>query len=309
MTQPNQFLYQPPGGPSIGPGEGQPFQAVSATAGANTPGMDQDQQNAYTLLIDMLTQWGLSSLAPDVLKLMQDGYTQNQIPVLLQNTDAYKQRFRGNELRKQAGYGVLSPAEYLQTERSYRQIMMAAGLPQGFYDSPDDYAGWIGGDTSPVEVQRRVDEATDAAHNADENTKQVWASMGLAPGDLVPWILDQTRGRDELNRIIRGGRVAGAAKGYDVNLTREQTERFGQMAGQDYVKQGDAFGRLAGAGQRLSGFYNGPDYTAEEAAQEVFGANTEAQKRRERLFALEQGEFAGQGGSGRSGLSQGTGNF
>src|SRR5581483_6741621 len=138
---------------------------------------------------------------------------QTQIPVLLQDTDAYKQRFRGNEVRRQNGYQVLSPAEYLQTERSYRNILQQAGLPQGFYDSPDDFAGWIGGDVSPVEIQRRTDEAVDAAYKADDMTKQVWASMGLTPDDLVPWILDQQRGRDELNRIIRGGRLAGAAKG------------------------------------------------------------------------------------------------
>jgi len=271
--------------------------------------LNDEQDNAYAILTQMLNDWDLASLAPEVLKLLQQGYTQTQIPVLLQDTDAYKQRFRGNEVRRQNGYQVLSPAEYLQTERSYRNILQQAGLPQGFYDSPDDFAGWIGGDVSPVEIQRRTDEAVDAAYKADDMTKQVWASMGLTPDDLVPWILDQQRGRDELNRIIRGGRLAGAAKGYGVNLTQDEMERFGQMAGEDYAKNAAVFGRLSGLGERLSGIYGGETYGAEQAAEEVFGANADAQRRRERLVALEEAEWGGGGTTGHSGLSQSSGNY
>lgn len=265
--------------------------------------------NAYTLLIQMLEDWGLASLAPEVLRLLQEGYTQTQIPVLLQDTEPYKQRFSGNQVRKQKGLAVLSPREYLEAERSYRQVMLNAGLPEGFYDGPEDFAGFLGNDISPVEVQRRVNEAVDAAYRADDNTKQVWASMGLNPDDMVPWILDQQRGRDELDRLVRGGRIAGAAKGRDVTLSREQAQRFGQMATDDYVKESLDYANLASAGQRLSGIYEGDDYGAEEAAAEVFGASAEAEQRRKRLFALEQGTFAGSGGAGRSGLGQSNTNY
>lgn len=270
------------------------------------PGEDN---NAYAILTQMLTEWGLASLAPEVLRLLQEGYTQTQIPVLLQDTDAYKQRFSGNQVRRQKGLAVLSPAEYLQTERSYRQIMANAGLPEGFYDSPEDFAGFIGGDVSALEVQRRVNEAQDAANRADENTKAVWAEMGLNPDDMVAWVLDQERGRDALNRIVRGGRVGGAARGAGVDLSREQMERFGLMTGEDYMEEAKQFGTLAGAGQRLSGLYGGDDYGAEEAAAEVFQASTAAERKRKQLFAREEAEFSGAGGSGRTGLSQGTGNY
>src|SRR5581483_2048777 len=111
----------------------------------------------------MLRQWGLQELAPDVLRLLQDGHSQDQVSVLIQDTDAYRKRFSGNDLRRKAGLAALSPAEYLATEASYRRIMESAGLPVGFYDQPSDFTTWIGADVSPNEIQSRVNLAVDAA--------------------------------------------------------------------------------------------------------------------------------------------------
>lgn len=274
------------------------------------PNPPDEQENAYILLTQMLTEWGLGALAPEVLRMLQDGYTQQQIPILLQDTDAYKQRFRGNQSRREKGLAVLSPAEYLQVERSYRQIMAQAGLPAGFYDSPDDFAGWIGDDVAPVEVQRRVDEAVDATVRLDENTKASFRDLyGLYAEDLAAFILDPVRGRAELNKIVHGGRIAGAARGLGVNLTREQAERYGAMSTNEYIKEAQQFAQLASAGQRLSNIYSGEDYGVEEAASEVFQASTEASRRRRQLFAREEAEFSGTGGSGRTALSQGVSNY
>jgi len=268
-----------------------------------------EENNAYTLLVQMLEEWGLGSLASEALRFLQEGYTQAEIPVLLQDTEPYKKRFAGNQARRQKGLAVLSPREYLEAERSYRQVMMNAGLPEGFYDTPEDFAGFLGNDVSPVEIQRRVDEAVDAAYKADDNTKAVWASMGLNPADMVPWVLDQERGRDELNRIIRGGRIAGAAKGYGVDLSQEQAERFGVMASDQYVKESQEFARLAGVGSKLSGFYSGQDYGAEDAADELFGSSTEAERKRKLLMGREEGEFAARGGAGTKALGSGPGGY
>lgn len=304
MTQPNQFLYSPPGGPSIGPGEGNPLSAVNASNAPTTPALDNDQQNAYAMLTDLLRQWNLESLAPDVLKFLQGGYTQTQIPMLLQDTEAYKARFAGNQQRRQKGLAVLSPGEYLQTERSYRQIMANAGLPEGFYDSPQDFSGWIGGDVSPVEVQRRVDEGVDAYLRWDPASKA--AAQDLFPeisqDGWLAWILDPQRGRDQLNRQVHGARIAGAARGAGVDLTRGQAEQFGAESTQDYVKQATDFGTLAAAGVRLSGFHPDQQYGVEQAGQEVFQSSTEAARKRQQLFAREEADFGGAGGAGRNAL-------
>lgn len=273
--------------------------------------LDPDQENAYLMLKNMLEEWGLGTLASEVLRLIQDGYTQSQIPVMLQDTDAYKQRFSGNELRKQQGLAVLSPVEYLATERAYRQVMMNSGLPGGFYDGPEDFAGFIGRDVSAAEVQRRVDEASDSVHRMDAGTRdaiRMWYPE-IGDGELMAWVLDQNRGRDQINRVVHGSRLAGAARAMGANITKEQAERFGQMSGDNYIQEAQAFGQLAGMGQRLSGFYSGYGYSAEDAAQEVFNNSADAQERRRRLANREEAEFSGVGGSTSDSLKKSSGSY
>ena len=107
------------------------------------------------------------SLAPKILSYVQNGMSADTIAIELQNTSEYKQRFGANDARVKAGLPALSPSEYLATERSYRQIMQAAGMPLGFYDdSPNDFSRWLEMDVSPTEVKARVDAASEAINNA-----------------------------------------------------------------------------------------------------------------------------------------------
>lgn len=295
-----------------GPGDGpyRPGQRPSPTP-TPPPDLDPDQENAYIMLKGMLEEWGLGTLASEVLRLIQDGYTQSQIPVMLQDTDAYKQRFSGNELRKQQGLAVLSPGEYLATERAYRQVMMNSGLPGGFYDGPEDFAGFIGRDVSAAEVQRRVDEASDSIHRMDSGTRdalRMWYPE-IGDGELMAWVLDQNRGRDQINRVVHGARMAGAARAAGANITKEQAERFGRMTTDRYIEESQAFGQLAGAGERLSSFYRGYDYSAEDAAQEVFNQSAEAKERRRRLANREEAEFSGVGGATSDSLKKNSGSY
>lgn len=313
MTAPGDFLY-PGGGGWNEPVERPGLAPVRPGTGLGGPDVGGAQPgglppNAYMVLLDMLRQWGLESLGPKVLEFLQNGYTESEIPVLLQDTDEYKARFAGNEARRKAGLSVLAPKEYLKTEETYRQIMYNAGLPPGFYDSPDDFAGFIGRDVAPVEVQRRVDEAYDAVFKTDEFTKGVWRGMGIGDADMLAWALDQQRGRDELNKVLRGGRIAGAALGAGVQMSAAQRERAGLMAGEDYVQRAGEFATLAGAGQKLSALYEGDDYGADEAVDEIFGLSAAARRKRERLFNVEEATFAGSGGAARTGLGQTSGGF
>src|SRR5690606_32920485 len=119
-------------------------------------------RDAYMALNSMFKTYGLGSLASRVYDYVKNGYSADTITVLLQDTPEYKKRFAANEARQKAGLNVLSPAEYISTENSYRQIMRQSGLPAGFYDSTDDFTKWISTDISPTELQSRVDLATQA---------------------------------------------------------------------------------------------------------------------------------------------------
>lgn len=65
---------------------------------------------------------------------IQQGMSAPEIELQLQNTPEYKQRFAGNAIRIANGLSALSPADYIQLEDQYAQVLQSYGLPKGFYD-------------------------------------------------------------------------------------------------------------------------------------------------------------------------------
>ena len=270
--------------------------------------LPSDQQNAYDILVQMLTDWGLGSLASAVLKMLQDGYTQEQVSFLIQDTDEYKQRFAGNELRKANGLAVLSPREYLSVEAAYRQILSSNGLPAGFYDSPSDFSAWIGKDVSAQEVSGRVELAVDAAQKLDAGTLSAFQNwFGVGPNDLAAFFLDQDRAMPHIQRIAKAVQVAGAGFREGLDYTQDRAEQLGALAGGRDINQ--LIGDVAAAtreGNRLSAIYGGEDYGQSDAESELFQANEGARRKRAGLEGMERAAFSGSSGAGRTTLARRT---
>lgn len=264
------------------------------------------QNNAYDALMAMLKSWGLQELAPDVLKLIQDGHDQSNIPMLLQDTPSYKKRFAGNEIRKQKGMPVLSPGEYLATEQSYRQIMQSNGLPAGFYDQPSDFADWIGKDVAPQEVQTRVGYAVGAAQRLDDGTKRAFQDYyGVTPAHLTAFFLDQGRAMPQIQQAARAAQIGGATIGAGLGIDKSLAERLATSNVSD-ANLGQTSQQmvtdLSEVG-KLSQLHGGDSYGATEAGADEFFGDAEAKKRRQRLVAQEQATFAGNSGVGKSSLA------
>lgn len=262
--------------------------------------------SAYEALLAMLRDYGLESLASAVMGFLQDGYTEEQIGFLLQDTPEYKERFQGNELRRQAGLAVLSPREYLSVEASYRQIMSSAGLPVGFYDQPSDFAEWIGRDVSPNEVNTRVGFALEAANRLDSNTLQAFQEWyGVGPTDLAAFFLDQDRALPHITKIAKGIRIKDQATDSGLNLSQSEAERLGGLVGdRDVDTLAAQYAEAARLGEALSNRYGGVDYRQADAAAEVFEKSDEARRRRKSLADKEEAAFAGSSGVGRTTLAK-----
>lgn len=273
--------------------------------GTDDPASPIYDESAYTVLTAMLTQWDLATLAPTVLQLLQDGYTTDAIPILLQDTQAYKTRFAGNEERKRLGMPVLSPGEYLATERSYRNIMQTAGLPTGFYDDYADFAGFIGRDVSPVEVQRRVDAAVTASNNIDQTFLDQFRDFyGVERNQLAAYFLDSERGMDVINKSLRGTTIAAAARERGLSVDKATAERFGAAADQNsYQQQAAQFSDFARTGGKLGSIY-GQEYTTEMAGEQVFSGNLTYADLLKKLANREEEEFKGGSGVGATALKK-----
>ena len=131
----------------------------------------QDDRDALTIIKDALSSYGLDGLSADAYRFLMEGASTESVMIQLKETEQFQERFKGMETRRQQGLPAISPAEYIRLERDYRQTMSAAGLPEGFYDSPDDFAEFIGNDVSPAEMTQRVSMASTAVANINPELK------------------------------------------------------------------------------------------------------------------------------------------
>jgi hypothetical protein len=236
-----------------------------------------------------------------VLGFLQQGFSEDQVSFMLQDTTAYKQRFSGNEIRRKQGLPVLSPADYLNTEASYRQIMQTAGLPKNFYDAPDDFANWIGNDVAPTEINDRVNAAVDATNKLSPETQDVFRQWyGVQPTDLAAYFLDQSRAMPALQNIARAVKIGGAGG----DITQQRAE---QLAGQSTLTNDQLAGNESNAVQMgkeggLLGAINGIQYDQSTAENELFLNDAAAAQKRKQLTNAEQANF--QGAQTQSGKTQ-----
>lgn len=259
--------------------------------------------SAFDALKAMLDQYNLGSLSNAVLGFLQDGYSQDQVSVFIQDTPEYKQRFAGNDKRRAAGIPVLSPKDYLSVEDSYRQIMASSGMPKGFYDEPDDFASWIGLDVAPTEISSRVSMAVDAANRVDQETRNTFQQWyGVGPNDLAAFFLDQSRAMPHIAKIANAAKIGGDAARDGLNTSQARAESLGGLVGDRNVDQlMQQVSAAGGRGEELSNIYGGADYRQADAENEVFSYSDEARRKRESLAAQEKAAF-----SGKSGLNQGS---
>lgn len=280
---------------------------------------ERESQSAFSMLSNILNQYGLGSLTPMLQNLIQGGMTDAAtLQLELQNTNEWKQRFKGNEILRQQGLGVLSPAEYLNLERSYASVMRQFGLPAGFYDSPEDFANIIGNNVSPAELAERAQQATELAKQTDPTQRQLLSSMyGIGEGDIAAYFLDAKRAQPLLQKQLNAVRTGAAARRAGIEADYGNAARFErlndqgvnpEMAAQGYGQIAREFDTLRNLSKVWGG---GNDWTLDDAERATFFGNDDATRERQRLVSQEKAAFSGASGfrSGVSGRRSSAGQF
>jgi hypothetical protein len=271
-----------------------------------------ERTNWTEYLSQIFESYGLGTLAPKIKEFVQQGFTPDTVTLKLQDTPEYQQRFAGNTARRKAGLPILSPAEYLATESAYRQTMRTAGLPSGFYDTPEDFSTFIGVDVSPSELKQRVDIAAQTIEGADPLFKQQLREFyGVNDADMVAYALDAERALPTLlkqTQAVQFG-VEAARQGIQPNRTMAETYA-GLGVTQQEARQGfEQVAQILPEAQRLSAITPGVQPVGlEETTSAVFGGESSAEykKRLQALSQTEQSRFAGQAGVGRGSLARPT---
>lgn len=266
-----------------------------------------DKRNAYDAILLTLQQYGLEGLAPKLLQYVQQGYSSDTIALELQQTNEWKQRFIGNEARKKAGLPVLSPQEYLATERSYRQIMREAGLPGGFYDQNSDFADFIGKDVSPTELSGRVKNAKDFIDRADPK-QLAYMRQHYTKGDLIAAALDPTRAADVIQKQFEAATIGGNAAAAGLTVGTGLAERLAATGLDDNTSRAgfSALGRDRATITKLSGIDGTQQLTDEQLAAGAFLNDAAVTDALDRLKQKESARFGGSSAIGQGSLTRNT---
>jgi len=257
------------------------------------------RENFTKILLDLgFTNTQVEELLPQIVQWQSVYQTTQIVTDLLPTTNAYKQRFSANEIRIKNGLAPLTPKEYLADEESYRAVLKDAMLPAGFYDSSDDFAGFIGQNTSPAEIKTRADAAARAVNNTDPAyTKALKDIYGIDEGMMTAFMLDADRALPLVEKQAKAVEFGTAAvrQGLQATAMGEQFAQRGPATGYSADQGYSAIAAMLPTAQTLGNIY-GQTYDQTIAEQEVFSGLESAKRKRKELGQMETSTFSGQSG-------------
>lgn len=270
---------------------------------------DPNVTGASAILKQQLAAWGLPTLYTDALRILKQGLNADAVVAELQATAAYKQRFWYNDVRLKAGLPVLSPAEAVATENSFRQLARQFDLPKGFFDSVQDVGNFIAKNMSVSEFADRAQTAQEKWLGAPAETQAWWKShYGATDGDAIAAILNPDKALPLIQRKLNSAALGGAAQrqGLSLDATRaEQLTSFGITGDQAQAGYGEVAATLQGDSTIAARFGSTFDQTDAENAVLLKDAGSIAKK--QKLDAAEEGMFGGRAATNAAGLSGGSG--
>jgi hypothetical protein len=278
---------------------------------------EKSRQDAFALLKDVFASYGLEELAAQIEGYMREGIGTAQATIKLKQSQPYKDRFYGNELRLAAGRNVINEAEYLDLENSYSETLKAYGLQDYFgtgvtpterKNRQKEIAKVIGNDISALEFKDRVSVSVDRVKMADPGTKKAFQDFyGIGEADLVKYFLNPTQTLVTLKEKATAAEIGGAAIGQNLPATMasaEELARFGinrEQAQVGYSTIAQELPTAAKLGQIYS--QEGVTYGQTEAEQATFKGLASAKRKKEQLVSRETAAFGGSSGVAQPGLS------
>jgi hypothetical protein len=280
-------------------------QASTAT-GKSVTTAETTRKNAIDVLTERFQRYGLGSLVNKIKELAVDGATEATITLGLQETEEYKKRFKANQARVAKGLSVLNPAEYLNVEDGYRQVLRAYGLKQ--FDTDDYVSQFIANDVSATELSNRVVTAVQRVQNADPAiSRQLRDFYGIGQADLVAYVLDPNQQFQKIERQVAASEIGVAAARQGLSAGVSVAEQLAaQGVSQAEAQKGYAtIADILPTSEKLSDIYGTTleGYGQTEAEQEVFNSLASAQRKRQKLTQREIAAFSGSSGTNKTSLT------
>ena len=279
-----------------------------------------NRKSAFQILSDEFTQRGLPTLATEVERFMKEGLTPAEARISIRNTQAYKDRFKGNEGRIKKGLAVYQPDEYLAAEETYRNLLLANNLQDLISKNTTD--SFISGAVSAQEVQDRIQNVFTKIDNADATLKgqlgQYFSNYGIADpnlqrSQLASALLTGETSSMALERQLKKAQLRAGAQMSGVTIAETGVESLQQQLEAQNVS--DVYGVAKTGFSTLSQTQPGTEKLAQIYGEQTTGLSEELQQeaffglqsqRRKKLQEREQATFGGQAGISTAGLARGT---
>lgn len=272
------------------------------------------QTDAFIALKDALVSYLGDSgvaLADWMVSQWQAGVPQSQIAREIREQPAYKERFPAMEYFSGLREGV-SEAEYIQSEREYRDAISSLGPAYSQYFSTEFIGDLMMGGVNTTEATQRVARAQEYIYSTAPRSvvDALKNQYGMTDGDLVAYILDPNNIGAQVIADFDARRaradILGAAADSGLSLTADAADA---IAARDYT-YGTAIGKLQTADakamtlSKLAALSNGT-YTQDEALAAEFnldGANA-ARTRERKLASQERARFSRSSAIGNNSLA------
>jgi hypothetical protein len=277
-----------------------------------------DRKSAFQILADEFKLNGLDTLAAEVQNFMTEGLSPAEAKIAIRQSQAYKDRFKGNEGRIKKGLAVYQPNEYLQAEETYRNLLLANNLQDLATRNTTD--AFISGAVSAQEVQDRIQNVFTKIDNADPTLKgqlgQYFSNYGIADpnlqrSQLASALLTGETSSMALERQLKKAQLRAGAQMSGVTISETGVESLQQQLEAQNVS--DVYGVAKTGFSTLSQTQPGTEKLAQIYGEQTTGLSEELQQeaffglqsqRRKRLQQKEQATFGGQAGTTTASLAQ-----
>ena len=319
----NQFIEQTPGLPFGTAATTRPTTtvtgAVTAVTGAVTSvvggtGADFDQ-NAFDIVKDLLKKYNIEELESVVRGWIENKVSEEAAIANLRGTDAYKTRFKGNELRRAAGLNVFDEGTYLAQENDYEEWARYYGVLGKLGDTTqkrrETFANLMANSVFTPEYKTRLETYVDRVDRGDPGIKRTLRSFyNITDDDLLNYFINPKENIKVLQEKVTAAEIGAAATAQGLGASRARAEDLARF-GIDRATAIAGYQDIAAAlprGQMLGGIYReeGIDYTQQTAEEEEFKQMESARRARRRLAEREAATFGGGSAVARGSLGSST---
>lgn len=264
----------------------------------------------------VLRDWGLDELSPDLDALIRSGGSWEEFQLQFfdptsRPAQVVNRLFPEWKARRDAGNPV-SIGQIVGYRAQAKQLLRSAGLPEGFYDQPEDFTSFITNDISLDELQTRIQDGFVAASQAAPEVRaQLKNYYGVDDAGIAAYFLDPSRALPVLKRQIATAKIGGAGSRVGLTVDRQSAERLAGLgvdestAGQLYAKVAQDVPLL----RTLQARFNDPEdpLTSDHYAEALVINDPQTLLHAARLVAQEHSQYSGSGlfGADQTGAQRG----